>query len=165
MYCYVGFPLLAALLALFLPFLSLASPSRPTTPTARVLNGTLSGIVLPDYSAEAFLGIPFAQPPIKDLRFRHPQPSTLSWEGVRDASKFMLSCPGYAGFSKGFEMGEDCLGLNVWRPSKETSHGKRHQGAEKQDQEGLPVLVWIYGGGKYQTVHLLLSNQNCMDSG
>jgi para-nitrobenzyl esterase len=81
-----------------------------------------------------FKGIPFARPPVGDLRWRAPQRVT-PWEGVREASAFghdpmqllTAGAPDPAGIS------EDCLYLNVWRPAERTS-------------DPLPVMVWIYGG-------------------
>jgi para-nitrobenzyl esterase len=81
--------------------------------------------------AHAFLGIPYAAPPLADLRFRPPAPPT-SWDGIRDATSFGSNCPqiGLLGAVVG---DEDCLTLNVWRPAK----------APVRPQ---PVLVFIHGG-------------------
>ena len=88
----------------------------------------------------AFKGVPFAAPPIGDLRWRPPQPAA-PWAGVRDATRFgpcaiQSRIPGDVGKLIGIathETSEDCLYLNVWSPG--LAAAKR------------PVLVWIHGGG------------------
>lgn len=87
----------------------LAFPKCPLTgspPTATVKNGTLRGQNLPEFSEDLFLGIPFAQPPLGDLRFRHPASIVNAWRGERDATVRSPSCPGYAGFDAGLTLGE-----------------------------------------------------------
>ncbi|KAL1964878.1 hypothetical protein VTN77DRAFT_6231 [Rasamsonia byssochlamydoides] len=100
-------------------------------PTVTVLNGTYVGRYLPGWDQDAFLGIPFAQPPVGPLRFRWPQSLNTFWSGVRNATEYGYSCYQYG---SNFSLSEDCLTLNVVRPS----------GCENTK---LPVLVWIYGGG------------------
>jgi para-nitrobenzyl esterase len=78
-----------------------------------------------------YRGIPFAAPPVGDLRWRAPQPAA-KWEGVRQATKF---APGpMQGGNPPSGKSEDCLYLNIWTPAKSAS-------------DRIPVLVWIYGGG------------------
>mmetsp|Transcript_68195 Transcript_68195/g.137189 ORF Transcript_68195/g.137189 Transcript_68195/m.137189 type:complete len:339 (+) Transcript_68195:57-1073(+) len=81
-----------------------------------------------------FLGIPFALPPVDELRWKAPAPPDESWEGTADASRFGNSCvQSSSGFTIGGDVSEDCLYLNVYTPPKETS-------------VNLPVLVFFYGG-------------------
>lgn len=85
---------------------------------------------------QAFKNIPYAAPPLGELRWRPPQPAT-PWQGTRDASQFGDSCPQpyVKNLSTGLALpgNEDCLKLNVFAPQKP---GK-----------DLPVMVWIHGGG------------------
>ena len=101
-----------------------------------VANGTLEG-TREVSGVRSFKGIPFAQPPMSELRWKPPQPPK-NWEGVRKADKFgprAMQRPifGDMGF-RSDGMSEDCLYLNVWTPAK-SSKAK------------LPVLVYFYGGG------------------
>jgi len=86
---------------------------------------------------DIFKGIPFAAPPVGEFRWRPPQPVT-PWEGVRDAKEFGPSCAqaGFGGKPGTISQGssEDCLYLNVWKPSGVKPGAK------------LPVMMWIHGG-------------------
>ena len=83
-------------------------------------------------------GIPFAQPPVGDLRWRAPQP-VEPWQGVRPATEFANDCMQIPFARDAAPLGtppaEDCLYANVWRP------------ADAKPGDKLPVMFWIYGGG------------------
>lgn len=68
-------------------------PTEP--PVAKVLNGTYTGVYKPAYQQDFFLGIPFAQPPIGELRFRNPRSLNSSWSGNRAADAYSSACIGY----------------------------------------------------------------------
>lgn len=78
-------------------------------PIGKSVNGTYSGKHVPAYNQDAFLGIPYAQPPLGDLRFRRPVSLNSSWDGTRDAKEFGYSC--YQSGNR-TDMSEDCLTLN-----------------------------------------------------
>ena len=90
-----------------------------------------------DGDVKAFLGIPFAAPPVGPLRWKPPMPAE-KWRGVRLATGFGYRCmqPSIYHDMRFRDAGtsEDCLTLNVWTPAK-------------NDHAKLPVMVWIYGGG------------------
>jgi len=101
------------------------------------VRGTTAGTV-----AE-FLGIPYAAPPTGNLRWRPPAPPA-GWRGVRDATQFAPSCPQPASpFLPPGPFSEDCLYLNVYTPNRGADHRLLRGG----DEDGLPVLAWIHGGG------------------
>ena len=99
---------------------------------------------------DIYLGLPYAKPPVGQLRFRRPQPPD-PWTGTWDATRLPPSCHQVIDISfnrsEGVEMwnantniSEDCLYLNIWSPWQQNNVG---------DNKLKPVLVWIYGGGFY----------------
>lgn len=106
-----------------------------SAPQAKTRTGTVEGKT--DGKVNAFLGIPYAAPPVGDLRWKAPQPAA-KWSGVRKANEFGNHCmQGNVFGDMVFHdpgASEDCLTLNVWVPV-------RHESGK------LPVMVWIYGGG------------------
>jgi len=88
-----------------------------------------------------FLGIPYAAPPVKDLRWQPPQPPA-PWRGLRDATQFANHCPQPASFFGVASTTEDCLYLNVYTPAGD-------KGGYPEDHHGYPVMVWIHGGAGF----------------
>lgn len=68
--------------------------SYSTPPVATVKNGSYQGVHSTGYNQDFFLGIPYAQAPVGDLRFRNPQPYDETWKGNRDAVKYSPACVG-----------------------------------------------------------------------
>ncbi|KAH9920258.1 alpha/beta-hydrolase [Epithele typhae] len=97
-------------------------------------SGTFSGMSVSS-TFDRWLGIPFAQPPVGSLRFKAPLPITTPAPGVKNASTFGNACPQVPAARFGVPLSEDCLNLNVFRPTGISM------------DEKLPVLVWFYGGG------------------
>lgn len=127
-------PILLSLLAVQLTWTAVAQTT--TAPRVKTANGTVEGTVEAS-GVRSFKGIPFAQPPVGDLRWKEPQP-VKNWAGVRPATKFGPRAMQRAVFGdmnfRSDGMSEDCLYLNVWTPAQSAN-------------EKLPVLVYFYGGG------------------
>ncbi|KAF8158420.1 carotenoid ester lipase precursor [Crassisporium funariophilum] len=129
-----------------------ASAAPTAVPTIKLDGGTFTGKA--SGTTQKFLGIPFAKPPVGDLRYRLPQ-TIPAYNGSYDATNFGLSCgqqaielpivQGLVGdaanyivnsiFGQVFPDSEDCLTVNVVKPASATSSSK------------LPVVVWMFGGG------------------
>jgi para-nitrobenzyl esterase len=107
--------------------------AEPGAPQIRTDTGVVEGKT--EDGISAFLGIPYAAPPVGDLRWKPPAPAA-AWTGVRKATEFGSRCmQGNVYGDMVFRdpgPSEDCLTLNVWAPA---------------DAKNLPVMVWIYGGG------------------
>ena len=124
-----------SLLSFALLLVSCAEPSPAPLDQVTIETGSLEGVT--EGGVTAFKGIPYAAPPIGDLRWQPPQ-SAANWSGTRDSSAYGPDCkqlpfPGDAA-PLGVESSEDCLYANVWRPADPSS-------------SKLPVMVWFYGGG------------------
>ena len=88
-----------------------------------------------------FLGIPYAAPPVGNLRWQPPQPPA-KWHGLRSATQFANHCPQPASFFGQASTTEDCLYLNVYTPAG-------HRGWFHEDHHGYPVMVWTHGGAGF----------------
>ena len=126
-----------SLCALLIPLA--ATAQQP--PVIHIENGKLQGVLTADQKVIAYKGVPYAQPPVEDLRWRPPQP-VGRWKGVFPAHDFGPHCIQQGGYP---DMvfhdpgpSENCLTLNIWAPADAKATKK---------SVGLPVMVWIYGGG------------------
>jgi carboxylesterase type B len=106
-----------------------AGPSGPVVGTDK---GAARGVS--SNGVDSFLGIPYAAPPVGQLRWRPPQPAP-AWSGVRPATHYGNRCPALASTNGSRSDTENCLFINVQRPT-----GTRNSA-------GLPVYVFIHGGG------------------
>lgn len=122
----------------FLLSLSTMAQNRNSIPVqVKTENGVIEGQHNTETGLQTFFGIPFANPPVGEFRWKTPQPVN-DWEGVLEAKKFS-SRPVQANVFgdmkfRSESMSEDCLYLNVWAPATKGT-------------KGLPVLVYFYGGG------------------
>jgi para-nitrobenzyl esterase len=105
----------------------------------RTESGLLSGVPGKDPSVAVYKGVPFAAPPVNELRWKPPQPP-IPWQGVLQADHFGSICPQRRrpnpspGAASEESMSEDCLFLNVWTGAASAT-------------EHRPVIVWLFGGG------------------
>ncbi|KAF5680079.1 triacylglycerol lipase V, partial [Fusarium heterosporum] len=112
------------------------NPPTPGAPTAKLALGTYQGKHSKEFDHDLFLGMPYAQPPVGSLRFSSPQALNKPWKGARNATEFGWMCIGYGSDTQslGNPVNEDCLTINIVRPS-----------SVKAGDE-LPVGLWVHGG-------------------
>ena len=152
------------------PTLEITQNLQPTARPPLIVstqNGLLKGLTLPTASKKnnstvsAFLGIPYAKPPVGDLRFRPPE-DPEDWSGIKLAFEQPPSCmqrpdvffADFEGSKEGqpsMPPSEDCLYLNVFVPDLlvKVFRGQGDEGQDKDNliRNGLPVLIWFHGGG------------------
>ena len=133
-------------LFLLLPLLALLGCSVPETenPVLTIEGGKIQGVLTENPSVYVYRGIPYAAPPIDELRWKEPQP-VIPWDSIRICDKFghpgyqAVHYPGFYASEWGYgdeaPYSEDCLYLNVWTKAP-GNVGKK-----------LPVALWIHGGG------------------
>src|SRR5689334_20175502 len=110
----------------------LRPPAATPAPPIRTALGMIRGTT--EAGLTVYRGIPYAAPPVGELRWRSPQPT--SWEGTLEATRFKPACVQVGGSLPGFppeSNSEDCLGLNIWTPATRTD-------------EKLAVMVFFPGG-------------------
>lgn len=117
------------------------------SPSAQLATGTYVGLYNEEFSQDLFLGIPYAQPPVGDLRFAAPKPLTEKFDEPRSATEYGWMCIGYGSDTSnlGNPVDEDCLTINVVRPA----------GVKAGDE--LPVGIWVHGG---VSLHISINNSN-----
>ena len=125
-------------IALLLIVVSTVTLSVFAADEVKIETGVLAGAMNADGTVRMFKNIPFATPPVGDLRWKAPQPAA-KWTGVRAADKFGSACMQTNVFGdiyfRDAQPSEDCLNLDIWIPAKPEVKGK------------IPVILWYYGGG------------------
>jgi para-nitrobenzyl esterase len=118
---------------------------KDANPVLTVEGGIIIGVPTPTKGVIAYKGVPFAAPPVGDLRWKEPQP-VVPWKGVKTADKYGAAAEQVTWDPQSFygrewrasgsvPFSEDCLYLNIWTP------------AAGQKDKKLPVALWIHGGG------------------
>lgn len=136
-----SFPILFFVLS----FTFLSCNQKDPNPVLKIEGGQVQGVETPTKGIIAYKGIPFAAPPVGNLRWKEPQP-VVPWEGVKTADKYADAASQVTWDPNSFygkewrasgsvPFSENCLYLNVWTP------------AAGQTDKKLPVAMWMHGGG------------------
>ena len=120
--------------------MAISAAAQSDNLTVKIGQGSLHGKEVSGGKVRAYLGIPYAAPPVDGLRWKPPV-DAAGWKGTRDATKYGARCMQATLFAdmvfQDQKMSEDCLFLNVFVPSSQQANAK------------LPVMVWIHGGGYF----------------
>ncbi|BGP19130.1 hypothetical protein JCM10213v2_007217 [Rhodosporidiobolus nylandii] len=123
-----------------------------SSPTIQVMNGTLGGRYEPTFEQDVFLDIPYAQPPVGNLRLANPQPYNATWNGTRDATAWGNVCPGIgisstpnATLGQNYVLDEDCLNIKSYGGGfiQGTANDPRYNGSylvRRSVENGEPVI-------------------------
>jgi para-nitrobenzyl esterase len=129
---------LACALAFSGAILGMSAGAHADSLTVKTEQGKVHGKTINDGKVKAFLGLPYAAPPVGNLRWKAPE-APAKWKGERDATKFGAHCAQGRVFDdmvfQDSGPSEDCLFLNVYAP------------ADAMDESNYPVMFWIHGGG------------------
>jgi para-nitrobenzyl esterase len=136
---------LCVLLAIWMISQSLFCQDKIVNPVLTIEGGKVVGVLTPTKGIVAYKGLPFAAPPVGDLRWKEPQ-AVVPWEGTKVADKYGAAAKQVTWDPQSFygkewrasgsvPFSEDCLYLNIWTP------------AAGQMDKKLPVAMWIHGGG------------------
>ncbi|CAI9727863.1 Hypothetical predicted protein [Octopus vulgaris] len=117
-------------------------------PIIETTSGKINGstVVVQNVELDVFLGIPFAKPPVGNLRFRRPE-KIERWSGIKETKEHVAACaqyedgmlddiPGADPWKIKADIKEDCLYLNIWAPTE-----------ARKSRSNLTTMIWIYGGG------------------
>jgi para-nitrobenzyl esterase len=129
---------MAAFAVSCVPATAASAPVKSAALIVKTTQGAVQGKLIDDGAVRAYLGLPYAAPPVGPLRWKAPEPPA-AWQGVRDATNFGARCEQWPIWADYLFLdsgpSEDCLYLNVYAPAAAKAGGRS------------PVMFWIHGGG------------------